>query len=45
LKDGSFKSSLNALEQGVITEELENDAIAWLRNIPGRNVPCKYHTG
>jgi type III restriction enzyme len=34
LEDCSFKSSLNAWEQGVITEELENGALAWLRNIP-----------
>jgi type III restriction enzyme len=34
LEDGSFKSSLSAWEQGVITEELENGAVAWLRNIP-----------
>jgi type III restriction enzyme len=34
LEDGSFKSSLNAWEQGVIAEELKNGALAWLRNIP-----------
>jgi type III restriction enzyme len=34
LEDGSFTTSLNAWEQGVIIEELENGALAWLRNIP-----------
>ncbi|MDR1896388.1 MAG: DEAD/DEAH box helicase family protein [Prevotellaceae bacterium] len=34
LEDGSFKSSLNTWEEGVLKEELENGAMAWLRNLP-----------
>jgi type III restriction enzyme len=34
LEDGSFKSALNTWEQGVVEEEIENGALAWLRNIP-----------
>jgi type III restriction enzyme len=34
LEDGSFTTLLNDWEQGVIKEELENGALAWLRNIP-----------
>ncbi len=32
-EDGSFKTSLNPWESGVIREELENGAVAWLRNL------------
>jgi type III restriction enzyme len=34
LEDGSFKSSLNSWEEGVLEEEIKNGALAWLRNIP-----------
>ena len=32
-EDGTFQTSLNQWESGVITEELNNGAICWLRNL------------
>ncbi len=32
-EDGSFKTSLNPWEKGVLEEELANGAVAWLRNL------------
>lgn len=33
LEDGSFKTSLNSWESGIVKEELANGAVAWLRNL------------
>ena len=32
-EDGTFETSLNTWEIGVITEELNNGAVCWLRNL------------
>lgn len=32
-EDGTFETSLNPWESGVVTEELNNDAVCWLRNL------------
>ncbi|WP_406885185.1 DEAD/DEAH box helicase [Bacillus cereus] len=33
LEDGTFETSLNPWESGVVTEELNNGAVCWLRNL------------
>ncbi|MDV2888387.1 hypothetical protein RYX45_24815, partial [Alkalihalophilus pseudofirmus] len=32
-EDGTFETSLNPWESGVVTEELNNGAVCWLRNL------------
>jgi type III restriction enzyme len=36
-EDGAFMATLNAWESGVVHEELENNVVAWMRNLDRKN--------